>query len=88
MGKHSDVRGEPKVCDLAQEVLSRMCSPLRLSTRNKGRLVAKRDRVKQWLINLPVPEESTNQSPDASTNQQPFVFTLFRKLGQFVSNLV
>jgi pentatricopeptide repeat protein len=88
IGKHSDVRGEPKVCDLAQEVLSRMCSPLRLSTRNKGRLVAKRDRVKQWLINLPVPEESTNQSPDASTNQQPFVFTLFRKLGQFVSNLV
>jgi pentatricopeptide repeat protein len=88
IGKHSDVRGEPKVRDLAQEVLSRMCSPLRLSTRNKGRLVAKRDRVKQWLINLPVPEESTNQSPDASTNQQPFVFTLFRKLGQFVSNLV
>ncbi|CAD6248322.1 unnamed protein product [Miscanthus lutarioriparius] len=87
IGKHSDVRGEPKVRELAQEVLSRMGSPLQLSTRNKGRLVAKRDRVKQWLASFPVPEEGTDQSPDA-TSQQPFVFTLFRKLGQFFSNLV
>lgn len=87
IGKHSDVRGEPKVRELAQEVLSRMESPLRLSTRNKGRLVAKRDRVKQWLTGLPVPEESTDQLPDTS-NQQPFIFTLFRKLRQFVSTLV
>ncbi|XP_062224287.1 pentatricopeptide repeat-containing protein At2g17033-like isoform X1 [Phragmites australis] len=87
IGKHSDVRGEPKVRQLAQEVLSRMGSPLRLSTRNKGRLVAKQDRVKQWLASFPVPEESTDQSPDAS-NQQPFVFTLFRKLGQFFSTLM
>ncbi|TVU33628.1 hypothetical protein EJB05_25454, partial [Eragrostis curvula] len=87
IGKHSDVRGEPKVRELAQEILSRMESPLRLSIRNKGRLVAKRDRVKQWLTSLPVSEESTDQSPDAS-NQQPFVFTLFRKLGQFFSTLM
>ncbi|KAL6848357.1 hypothetical protein ACP4OV_021651 [Aristida adscensionis] len=87
IGKHSDVRGEPKVRELAQEVLSRMGSPFRLSTRNKGRLVAKRDRVKQWLLSLPVPEENTDQTPDAS-NQQPFVFTIFRKLGQFFSTLL
>ncbi|GJN18826.1 hypothetical protein PR202_gb06029 [Eleusine coracana subsp. coracana] len=86
IGKHSDVRGEPKVRELAQEVLSRMESPLRLSTRNKGRLVAKRDRVKQWLTSLPVPEESTDHLPDAN-NQQPFIFMLFRKLGHFFSTL-
>ncbi|PAN03678.1 hypothetical protein PAHAL_1G014900 [Panicum hallii] len=87
IGKHSDVRGEPKVRELAQEVLSRMGSPLRLSTRNKGRLVAKRDRVTQWLASFPVPEEVTDKLPDA-TSQQPFVFTLFRKLEQFFSTLV
>jgi len=87
IGKHSDVRGEPKVRELAQEVLSRMGSPLRLSTRNKGRLVAKRDRVTQWLASFPVPEEVTDKSPDA-TSQQPFAFTIFRKLGQFFSTLV
>ncbi|KAF8677238.1 hypothetical protein HU200_046717 [Digitaria exilis] len=87
IGKHSDVRGEPKVRELAQEVLRQMGSPLRLSTRNKGRLVAKRDRVKQWLASLPVPEEGTDQSLDA-THQKPFVLRLFRELGQFFSNLV
>lgn len=87
IGKHSDVRGEPKLRELAQEVLSQMGSPLQLSARNKGRLVAKRDRVKQWLASFPVPEEGTDQLPD-ETNQQPFVFTLFRKLGQFFSNLM
>ncbi|CAN6236919.1 unnamed protein product [Urochloa humidicola] len=87
IGKHSDVRGEPKVRELAQEVLSRMESPLRLSTRNKGRLVAKRDRVMQWLASFPLPEEVTDKSP-AATSQQPFVLTLFRKLGQFFSTLM
>jgi pentatricopeptide repeat protein len=87
IGKHSDVRGEPKVRELAQEVLSRMGSPLRISTRNKGRLVAKRDRVTQWLASIPVPDEVSDKSPDASS-QQPFVFTLFRKLGQFFSTLM
>jgi hypothetical protein len=43
--------------------------------------------MKQWLASFPVPEEGTDQSPDA-TNQQPFVVTLFRKLGQFFSKLV
>lgn len=71
--------------ELEKEVLSRMGSPLRLSTRNKGRLVAKQDRVKQWLATewtSPMPEESTDQSSNAS-NQQPFVLTLLRKLGRF-----
>uniref|UniRef100_A0A0D9YLF6 Smr domain-containing protein n=1 Tax=Oryza glumipatula TaxID=40148 RepID=A0A0D9YLF6_9ORYZ len=87
IGKHSDVRGEPKVRELAQEVLSRMGSPLRLSMRNKGQLVAKRDRVKQWLAtdwSSPVDEESTDQSPNGD-NQQPFLLTLMRKLGQVLS---
>uniref|UniRef100_A0A0D9VBF8 Smr domain-containing protein n=1 Tax=Leersia perrieri TaxID=77586 RepID=A0A0D9VBF8_9ORYZ len=87
IGKHSDVRGEPKVRELAQEVLSRMGSPLRLSMRNKGRLVAKRDRVKQWLDTewtSPVADESTDQSPNGG-KQQPFVVTLLRKLGQALS---
>ncbi|XP_048535392.1 pentatricopeptide repeat-containing protein At2g17033 [Triticum urartu] len=90
VGKHSDVRGEPKVRELAQEVLSRMGSPLRLSARNKGRLVAKRDRVKQWLateLTSVVPEESTDQKPNAS-DQQPFLPNLLRKLGQFFSSFV
>ncbi|KAE8787160.1 pentatricopeptide repeat-containing protein [Hordeum vulgare] len=89
VGKHSDVRGEPKVRELAQEVLSRMGSPLRLSARNKGRLVAKRDRVKQWLATewtSVVAEESTDQPPYAS-DQQPFLPNLLRKLGQFFSHL-
>ncbi|XP_037472495.1 pentatricopeptide repeat-containing protein At2g17033-like, partial [Triticum dicoccoides] len=73
VGKHSDVRGEPKVRELAQEVLSRMGSPLQLSVRNKGRLMAKRDRLKQCLATewtSVVPEESTDQSPNAS-DQHP-----------------
>uniref|UniRef100_A0A0E0JUS5 Smr domain-containing protein n=1 Tax=Oryza punctata TaxID=4537 RepID=A0A0E0JUS5_ORYPU len=87
IGKHSDVRGEPKVRELAQEVLSRMGSPLRLSMRNKGRLVAKRDRVKQWLAtdwSSLVDEKSTDQSPNGD-NQQTFLLTLMRKLGQVLS---
>lgn len=87
VGKHSDVRGESRVRELAQEVLGRMGSPLKLSARNRGRLVAKRDRVEQWLASLPVPEDGTDPSPDAA-NEEPFVFALFRKLGQFFSNLV
>ncbi|CAN6271203.1 unnamed protein product [Urochloa humidicola] len=88
IGKHSDVRGEPKVRELAQEVLNRMGSPLRLSTRNKGRLVAKRDRVTQWLASFPMHEEVTDKSPDATRSQQPFVLMVFRKLGQFFSTLM
>ncbi|XP_006646795.2 pentatricopeptide repeat-containing protein At2g17033 [Oryza brachyantha] len=87
IGKHSDTRGEPKVRELAQEVLGRMGSPLRLSMRNKGRLVAKRDRVKQWLAtdwSSAEAEERTDQSPDGG-KQQPFVLTLVRKLGQVLS---
>ncbi|XP_051195575.1 pentatricopeptide repeat-containing protein At2g17033 [Lolium perenne] len=90
VGKHSDVRGEPKVRELAQEVLSRMGSPLRLSTRNKGRLVAKRDRVKQWLATdwaSPVHDENTDQSPN-EIDQQAFLPELFRKLGQFISSFM
>lgn len=90
VGKHSDVRGEPKVRELAQEVLSRMGSPLRLSARNKGRLVAKRDRVKQWLATewtSVVPEDSTDHSPNAS-DKQPFLPKFLRKLGQFFSSFV
>ncbi|KAG8076556.1 hypothetical protein GUJ93_ZPchr0006g46157 [Zizania palustris] len=90
IGKHSDVRGEPMARELAQEVLSRMGSPLRLSTRNKGRLVAKtkRDRVKLWLATYwssPVTDGSTDQSHNGS-NQQPFVLTLLRKVGQVLSS--
>ncbi|KAL5208809.1 hypothetical protein ABZP36_033244 [Zizania latifolia] len=87
IGKHSDVRGEPKVRELAQQVLSRMGSPLRLSTRNRGRLVAKRDRVKQWLAtgwSSPVAEESTHE-PANGSNRQPFLLTLVRMLGQVLS---
>lgn len=90
VGKHSDVRGEPKVRELAQEVLSRTGSPLRLSARNKGRLVAKRDRVKQWLTTewtSPLLEESTDQSSSTS-DQQPFLPKLLRKLGQMFSSFV
>jgi hypothetical protein len=90
VGKHSDVRGEPKVRELAQEVLSRMGSPLRLSARNKGRLVAKRDRVKQWLATdwtCPMAEENTDQLNTAS-DQQPFLPKLFRNLGQFFSSFM
>jgi hypothetical protein len=90
VGKHSDVRGEPKVRELAQEVLSRMGSPLRLSARNKGRLVAKRDRVKQWLATdwaSPVHDANTGQSSD-EIDQQPFLPELFRKLGQFISSFM
>ncbi|KAF7088258.1 hypothetical protein CFC21_091384 [Triticum aestivum] len=90
VGKHSDVRGEPKVRELAQEVLSRTGSPLRLSARNKGRLVAKRDRVKHWLATewtSMVPEESTDQSTNSS-DQQQCLPNLLRKLGQFFSSFV
>ncbi|XP_037450628.1 pentatricopeptide repeat-containing protein At2g17033-like [Triticum dicoccoides] len=90
VGKHSDVRGEPKVRELAQEVLSRMGSPLQLSVRNKGRLMAKRDRLKQCLATewtSVVPEESTDQSPNAS-DQHPFLPKCLRKLGHIFSSFL